>query len=109
MGYRRRLSGRSAWRFRQAAPLPPSLYEQETILGDYVRTLREFELDAAQPLEVESLLAGRPAADDFAHAVAIKDAETRKRVLHEAALLGVELLSGDPLGCDLLSDDAPKP
>jgi hypothetical protein len=77
------------------AALPASLYEQETILGDYVRTLREFELDTAQPLEVESLLAGRPAAESFAHSVSIKDAATRKRVLHEAALLGVDLLSGE--------------
>ena len=77
------------------AALPASLYEQETILGDYVRTLREFELDPAQPLEVESLLAGRPAAETFAHSVAIVDAATRKRVLHEAALLGVDLLSGE--------------
>jgi hypothetical protein len=77
------------------AALPASLYEQETILGDYVRTLREFELDSMQPLEVESLLAGRPAAEAFAGAVAIANAATRKRVLHEAALLGVDLLSGE--------------
>jgi hypothetical protein len=75
--------------------LPASLYEQETILGDYVRTLREFELDPAQPLDVESLLSGRPAAESFAHSVAIKDAAARKRVLHDAALLGVDLLSGE--------------
>jgi DNA repair exonuclease SbcCD nuclease subunit len=77
------------------AALPASLYEQETILGDYVRSLREFELDPTQPLEVESLLAGRPAAESFAHSVAITDAATRKRVLHEAAVLGVDLLSGE--------------
>ena len=86
------------------AALPASLYDQETILGDYVRTLREFELDSTQPLEVESLLAGRPAAEAFAHSVAITDAATRRRVLHEAALLGVDLLGGEPLG-----DDTPKP
>ncbi len=86
------------------AALPASLYEQETILGDYVRALREFEHDSTRPLEVESLLAGRPAAESFAHAVAITDAAPRKRVLHEAALLGVDLLSGDPLG-----EDTPKP
>ncbi len=37
--------------------LPASLYEQETILGDFLRALREFELDPQQPLNVESLLA----------------------------------------------------
>jgi hypothetical protein len=77
------------------AVLPTSLYDQETILGDYVRELRGYELDPAQPLEVESLLASGLAAESFAHLVAINDAAARKRVLHEAALLGVDLLSGE--------------
>ncbi len=77
------------------AALPAALYEQQTILGDYLRDLRQFELDPAQPLAVESLLAGSPVMETSAHAVAITDAATRKRVLHEAALLGVDLLSGE--------------
>ncbi len=75
--------------------LPAALYEQETILGDFLRTLREFELDPQQPLNVESLLAEGPAAGLFSEAVAIADPATRKRVLHEAALLGMELLGGE--------------
>ncbi len=75
--------------------LPASLYEQETILGDFLRTLREFELDPQQPLNVESLLAEGQAAGLFSQAVAIADPATRKRVLHEAALLGMELLGGE--------------
>ncbi len=75
--------------------LPASLYEQETILGDFLRTLREFELDPQQPLNVESLLAEGQAAGLFSQAVAIADGATRKRVLHEAALLAVELLGGE--------------
>ena len=75
--------------------LPASLYEQETILGDFLRALREFELDPQQPLNVESLLADGQAAGLFSQTVAIADPATRKRVLHEAALLAVELLGGD--------------
>ena len=46
--------------------LPESLYEQETILGDFLRTVREFEADPQQPLPVESLLAeGQEAAAVF--------------------------------------------
>ena len=75
--------------------LPASLYEQETILGDFLRAVREFELDPQQPLEVESLLAEGQAAGLFSDAVRIADAATRKRVLHESALLAVELLGGD--------------
>ena len=45
--------------------LPASLYEQETILGDFLRALREFELDPQQPLNLESLLADGQAAGLF--------------------------------------------
>jgi DNA repair exonuclease SbcCD nuclease subunit len=75
--------------------LPASLYEQETILGDFLRALRELELDPQQPLDLEPLLADGQAAGVFSQAVAIADGATRKRVLHEAALLAVELLGGD--------------
>ena len=81
--------------------LPASLYEQETILGDFLRALRELETDPQQPLNLEPLLAEAgtmcpwSAAGLFSQAVAIADGATRKRVLHEAALLAVELLGGD--------------
>ncbi len=75
--------------------LPASLYEQETILGDFLRALREFESNPQQPLDVESLLTDEQVAGLFSQAVAIADPATRKRVLHEAALLGMELLGGD--------------
>ena len=74
--------------------VPAPLYEQETILGDFLRGLRELELDPKQPLNLESLLADRQAAGLFSQAVALADSATRKRVLHEAALLGMELLGG---------------
>jgi DNA repair exonuclease SbcCD nuclease subunit len=75
--------------------LPAALYEQETILGDFLRTVREFELDPRQPLNVESLLAEEQAAGQFSQAVAIAGGAARTRVLHEAALLAVELLGGE--------------
>jgi DNA repair exonuclease SbcCD nuclease subunit len=75
--------------------LPAALYEQETILGDFLRTLREFELNPQQPLELEGLLGDhRPEAID-SETLAISDPATRARVLHEAAVLGIELLGGD--------------
>ena len=64
-------------------------------LADFLRTLREFELNPEQPLELGSLLGEKCAADVSARAKAIGDRVTRKRVLHEAALLGMELLGGD--------------
>ena len=78
--------------------LPASLYEQETILGDFLRALREFEIDPRQPLNVESLLADGQAAGLFSQVVAIADPATRTRVLHEASMLAVELLGGETTG-----------
>jgi hypothetical protein len=77
------------------AALPAALYEQETILGDFLRALREFELDPQQPLNLEPLLTDEQAAGLFSQAVAIADGATRKRVLHDAALLAMELLGGE--------------
>jgi len=75
--------------------LPASLYEQETILGDFLRALRDLELDPQQPLNLESLLADGQAAGPLSQIVANVDGAARKRVLHETAMLAIELLGGD--------------
>jgi exonuclease SbcD len=85
----------------EAAPdaaVPPALYEQQTLLGDYLRELRAYEADPARPLAVESLLTGISGGESLSQSVAISDGATRRRVLHEAALLGVDLLSGEEGG-----------
>ena len=96
------LSSPIVWTVRlDAAPdaaVPPALYEQETLLGDYLRELRAYETDPARPLAVESLLAGTFAGESLASSVVIADGTARRRVLHEAALLGVDLLSGEEGG-----------
>jgi DNA repair protein SbcD/Mre11 len=76
--------------------LPGALYEQETILGDYLRAVRELERDARLPLEVDSLVHDQQASGFLSQSFAIKDEAIRRRVLHEAAILGMELLSGEP-------------
>jgi DNA repair protein SbcD/Mre11 len=78
-----------------AAPLPPEWYEQETIRGDFLRTIRQLELAADEPLNLESFVAEKHLAGTLASAVAIADKPARQRVLREAALLGVDLLSGE--------------
>jgi len=75
--------------------LPASLYEQETILGDFLRALRDLEADPEKLLNLESLLDEGQAAGLFSQATAIADGARRKRVLHEAAMLAAELLGGD--------------
>lgn len=72
--------------------LPPSLYEQETIRGDFLRKLREYQSDPQKPIALAAYLSEADRGGPLAAAISEAD---RSRVLHEAAFLGVELLSGE--------------
>lgn len=72
--------------------LPVEWYEQQTILGEYLRDLRHYEINPSEPIELEFYL-GRHAETPLGEAVALADGRSRQRVLREAALLGVDLLS----------------
>ncbi len=84
------------------AVLNPEWYEQKTIRGDFLRAVRQYQMDPAQPLDLEPLL-GKPGAagpasaavGEIAAAATVSDPAQRERVLCEAALLGVDLLSGE--------------
>lgn len=78
-----------------SAALPPEWYEQETIRGDFLREVRRLQVNAGEPLELEAYLAEKHLAGNLAAAVAPTDQRARERVLQEAALLGVDLLSGE--------------
>jgi DNA repair exonuclease SbcCD nuclease subunit len=77
-----------------AATLPAALYEQETILGDFLRSVRQYEVNPAGPLDLESYVAESHLAGTLAAAASLPDDQARRRVLHEVALLGAELLGG---------------
>jgi hypothetical protein len=73
--------------------LPDQWYEQDTMLGEYLRTVRHYENEPEQAMDLECYLAERHIAGSVASAVELTDPATRARVLREAALLGVDLLS----------------
>ena len=75
-----------------ATVLPPAWYEQETILGDYLRAVRQLQADTSEPIELEGVLSERHLAGTLAGEVSLADPATRQRVLAHAALLGVDLL-----------------
>jgi len=90
-----------------SAVLNPEWYEQKTIRGDFLRAVRQYQMDPAQRLDLEHLL-GKPyaagagatglasaAAGETAAAAEVSDPAVRERVLSQAALLGVDLLSGE--------------
>jgi DNA repair protein SbcD/Mre11 len=79
----------------RGAVLNPEWYEQKTIRGDFLRAVRQYQMDPAQRLDLEPLLGTPYAAGEIAAAATASDPAVRERVLCEAALLGVDLLSGE--------------
>jgi len=101
-GLRRRFGQRSpaAWSVSLAADppaaLPRSWYEQETIRADYLRAVRQLQMNPSEPLGLEAYLADvhEPALLRAMVAGCTSDA-ARQRVLQDAAALGVDLLGGE--------------
>lgn len=76
--------------------LPSHWYEQQTILGDFLREARAHEPDEAEPLNLNVFLSERHVAGELAAAVQLQgDQPQRQRVLRSAAALGAELLGGE--------------
>ncbi len=84
------------------ASLPPEWYEQETIRGDFLRAVRQLQIGATEPLDLDCYLAeahvvgtDQRSGSSPGPEVAIADEATRARVLREVAWLGVDLLTGE--------------
>jgi hypothetical protein len=75
--------------------LPPEWYEQETIRGDFLRAIRQLQMNPDEPLALEQYLAETHRAGTLAAAVGFPGKAARDVLLREAAALGVDLLSGE--------------
>jgi len=73
----------------------PEWYEQETIRGDYLRAIRQLQMNPGTPLDLAPYLAETHLAGTLAGMVAFAANTTRDGVLREAAALGVDLLTGE--------------
>ena len=94
-----------------AVELPAEWFEQNTICGDFLRELRQEQLAPERPLVLTDYLPKELAKKEASEAGAeddrapetglpeqtaeISDASVRETVLREAAMLGVDLLSGE--------------
>jgi DNA repair exonuclease SbcCD nuclease subunit len=78
-----------------AAALPSEWYEQQTIRGDFLRIVHEYQEHSDEPLELESYLSEEQVAGALQAVADVTDKAIRARVLREAAMLGVDLLSGE--------------
>jgi hypothetical protein len=73
--------------------IPPERFEEETLLGEFLRTVRHYDDNPHEPLDLARYLSARHAEGSLAAAVALDDTTARKRVLAEVARLGASLLS----------------
>jgi DNA repair exonuclease SbcCD nuclease subunit len=78
-----------------ADPLPEELYEEDTILGDFLRAVRDHQEHRDRPLNLGSFLPDLGENRSLTTALQSVDAEQRESLLHAAAVLGVDLLRGE--------------
>ncbi len=70
-------------------------FEQKTIRADFLCAIRHYETNPEQQLDLEAYLPENALAEATGPSLAITDKHARRRVLHEAALLGADLLTGE--------------
>ena len=80
------------FRVKEPKNLPGSWYEEDTILGDYLRSVARFSGDDSIPLGLHDYI---PASvqDDSLVGIARVGKEDREKILRDSAMLGVEYLS----------------
>ncbi len=76
--------------------LPDAWFEEDTILGDFLREVRKVEKESRR-LEIEARLQRENLSDLLTSLLTLPDATSAKQSLREAALLGADLLRGEEL------------
>ncbi len=91
-GEQRPLVWSAAIEVEPPAELPAELLRQDTMLGDFLRELQKVEAGEGPALD---LGIGRAVGNAALNMGEFSDAATRRRILRQAALLGVDLLGGE--------------
>lgn len=73
--------------------LPAGCYEEDTILGDFLRAVGRYQGDDSLNLALHEYLPST-VEDEFSNSMSRVDGKQRKRILEEASLLGIEYLAG---------------
>jgi exonuclease SbcD len=74
--------------------LPAAWYEEDTILGDFLRSVRRMQADNL-PMDLSEFLEERPQAATLVDVAQLSDATEREQVLRDVAILGADLLRPD--------------
>ena len=75
--------------------VPQTWLEEETIRGDFLQAIRKLEENADTLIDLTAYLPERYLAGSLSAAAVISDPQQRGRVLAEAAMLGVDLLTAE--------------
>ena len=73
--------------------LPDEWFEEDTMLGDYLRSVKAHQQDATQQIDLTKYLNSDISGEQAISAVQI-DAQRKNEILKESAMMGVQLLSG---------------
>jgi hypothetical protein len=76
---------------------PRQWYEPSTIRGDFLRTIKHLKKEPDEPLGLERFLP-EEAREDILPVSVAGNGRKRRSVLQDAALLGVDLLTGEEVG-----------
>jgi DNA repair exonuclease SbcCD nuclease subunit len=81
------------------ASFPENWLEQDSLRGEFLRTVRTLEsapdADVLVTLRLDNYLNEKQRAGELAAAASLEDPHRRNRILRQAALLGADLLSGE--------------
>ncbi len=94
-GHRRYPAWTVAVDLEPPASLPVEWYEEDSILGDFLRSVREHEQGQAEPLRLAAYLSAEQAAGSYGRALEISNPAVRARLMRQAAVLGVDMLRGE--------------
>ncbi len=81
----------------RTAPLPDTYYAQQSVLGEFLRTVHEFETTPTEKVSLDHYLPKRHQTGSIAAAVKLDDPELRAEVLRSVAHLGMDLLQGEEI------------
>ena len=81
--------------------LPSSWYEEDTVLGDLLRRVQEFQKDEDRMIEMDLWGKGSSLSAQMEQAIEVSTLEQREYLLRQVAAFGVDILRGDRV----LSDD----
>ena len=81
--------------------IPADRYEEETILGDFLRKVQELQLDPARLIDLIGFLPESPVKHELASMVRLSTPSERQRIFERAISLGVDLLSSNTDGVNL--------